>query len=55
MALGAVAKVLHTSIDYLSGITDDPAPRWLKRKETDVVTISACHRLVKTIQKAIHG
>ena len=27
MALGAVAKVLHTSIDYLSGITDDPAPR----------------------------
>lgn len=27
MALGAVAKVLHTSIDYLSGITNDPAPR----------------------------
>ena len=26
MALGAVAKVLHTSVDYLSGITDDPAP-----------------------------
>lgn len=26
MALGAVAKVLHTSTDYLSGITDDPAP-----------------------------
>lgn len=25
MALGAVAKVLHTSTDYLSGITDDPA------------------------------
>ena len=21
-----VAKVLHTSVDYLSGITDDPAP-----------------------------
>lgn len=26
MALGAVAKVLHTSTDYLSGITDDPVP-----------------------------
>ena len=26
MALGAVAKVLHTSVDYLSGITNDPAP-----------------------------
>ena len=25
MALSAVAKVLHTSTDYLSGITDDPA------------------------------
>lgn len=26
MALSAVAKVLHTSTDYLSGITDDPVP-----------------------------
>ena len=26
MALGAVAKVLHTSTDYLSGITNDPVP-----------------------------
>ena len=26
MALSAVAKVLHTSTDYLSGITDDPIP-----------------------------
>lgn len=25
MALSAVANVLHTSTDYLSGITDDPA------------------------------
>lgn len=25
-ALGAVADVLHTSIDYLSGKTDDPSP-----------------------------
>ena len=26
MALSAVAKVLHTSTNYLSGITDDPVP-----------------------------
>lgn len=26
MALGAVAKILHTSTDYLSGVTDDPTP-----------------------------
>lgn len=26
MALAAVAEVLHTSIDYLSGVTDDPDP-----------------------------
>lgn len=26
MALAAVAEVLHTSIDYLSGVADDPDP-----------------------------
>lgn len=31
LALSSVAKVLHTSVDYLSGNTDDPNPH---QKET---------------------
>ncbi|MBP2058336.1 transcriptional regulator with XRE-family HTH domain [Lactobacillus colini] len=35
MALSAVANVLHTSIDYLSGTTDDPSPHLQKTVSLD--------------------